>query len=106
MPARTVQPYDSHPVAFFQMCNARSKRGHDASAFMTRCERKAWLDWLITVGGMQVGVTNSAGDDFHESLPWSRRKDGEFSNHQRRAKFLDDGCFHFFWNGHGWYLLK
>jgi hypothetical protein len=64
------------PGSFLHVCDAGTECGDDASAFMTRYERKSGFDWPITVGRA----------DLHEGLPWSGRGDWNFSNHQGAPK--------------------
>src|SRR5690348_5831954 len=49
---------------------------------------------------MQVGMTDAAGDNLHQCLPWTRRGDWKFTDNKRRAEFLDDGSLHGFCNSH------
>ena len=96
MPARAVQPGDSHAVAFFQVSNTRAQSGDDSCSFVARDKRHHGLDWPIAVHCMQIGVTYSSRKYLHESLPGSWCWDGDFAHDQRGTKFFNNGCFHGF----------
>jgi hypothetical protein len=96
MSARAVEPRDTHPVAFFQLSNARPDSRDDASSFVPWDERHHRRNWPIAIHCVQIGVTYSGRKYFHEGLPRPRRWDRNFSYDQRRTKFFSHGCLHRF----------
>ena len=73
MTARAMQPRNTDPVAFLQVCNTRAKRDNDPRSLMSGRDRKIWLHRPIAVRRVRVGVADSTRDDFHQGLPWPRR---------------------------------
>src|SRR4029450_294446 len=100
MTAGRVQPCDSDPVSFLQVCDPGTECSHDASTFMTWDERESRFHRPITVGRVQIGMTHSGRADFHQCLPWSGRGGRSFWTHQGRAEVFDDRRFHRLRDGH------
>jgi hypothetical protein len=83
------------------MGDTRAKRNDNARSFMSGSKWRSWLDGPITISCVEVGMTNPACDDLYQDFAWLRRRNGDFSNRQRLAEFLDDSCFHHFLDAHG-----
>jgi hypothetical protein len=94
MPARTVEPRNSHTVTFFQVRNPGPDGCDDSCSFVAWNEGHHRLDGPIPIYCVQIGVTYSSGKYFYKGLPWPRRWDWNFSHNQRRTEFFDNGCFH------------
>jgi len=100
MTARAVQPRDTDPIAFLQVCNTRAERDNDSGSFMSGRDGKTRLYRPIAVRRVQVGVANSTRDDFYQGLPRPRRRHWKVSYHERLAKLFNDYCSHHFWDCH------
>ena len=94
MPAGRIQPGHPDPVAFFDGSYACTQRRDDADAFMPRRKRQAGLYRPVSLGGMQVGVANTAGLGPDQNLTRTRRGYADFPDHERLAEFLHKSSLH------------
>src|SRR5271157_4161270 len=100
MTARTMQPSDTDPVAFLQVCNTRAERDNDTCSLMSGCDRKTWLHWPIAVSRVQVSVADTTRDNFYQGLPRTRHRHRKLSHHERLAELFNERCSHSFWDWH------
>jgi hypothetical protein len=89
-----VEPGHADPIALLHVPDGRAHGGDVADAFVTRDEGRAWLDRPVALGGMQIGVADAGGRDFHQDLIVGRLRDGHFFDCQRLAEFADDSRLH------------
>src|SRR5208337_65858 len=61
---------------------------------------RGWFDGPVAFGRVQVRVTHAGGDDFHQSLTWTRCGYWHLLNDEGLAEFLDHCCLHSFSIGH------
>ena len=92
--AGAVQPRDPDAVAFFEMGYACAHRCHDAGSFVAGDEGQGWLDRPVAIGGVKVGVANSAVGNFDQHLAGSWIRNANLSHLERLTEPLDYGCFH------------
>src|SRR5271157_1729202 len=105
MTARAMQPRNTDPVAFLQVCNTRAERDNDPRSLMSGRDRKIWLHRPIAVRRVQVGVADPTRDDFHQGLPRPGRRHRKLSHHERLAELFNDCGAHSFRNWHTPYSL-
>jgi len=70
MAACGVQPRNADAVSFLHVFHASTHRADKADAFVARDEWRFRLDRPITVGRVQVGVTNTRRHDLDENATW------------------------------------
>jgi hypothetical protein len=88
------------------MCDAGAERDYNAGAFVSGNKRQSRFDGPISLRRMQVGVTNPAGDNLYESLPWARGGYWNFANYEGLTEFFYHCCLHCSGIGHDGVLLK
>src|SRR5271169_964003 len=94
MTARAVQPRNTDPIAFLQVCNTRAERDNDSRSLMSGRDGKNWLHRPIAIRRVQVGVANPTRDDFYQGLTRPRRRYRKLSHHERLAEPFNDCCSH------------
>src|SRR5208282_538615 len=100
MTARAMQPRNTDPITFLQVCNTWAERDNDPRSLMSGRYGKTWLHRPIAVSRVQVSVADPARDNFHQGLPRPRRRHWKLSHHERLAEAFNDCCSHSFRNWH------
>ena len=89
-----VEPGHADTVAFLDPRDAAADRRHVANALVAGNERQTRFHRPVTLGGVQVGVTDARGLDFHQNLPGAGQWGVHLLDTQRLPEGVDDGGFH------------
>jgi hypothetical protein len=66
----------------------------DSDSLVSGYEGHGWLHRPIPVGGVDVGVAQTAGFHTHQNLAWPRLRDRAILDGQRTIERPDDCCSH------------
>ncbi len=99
-----MQPCDSDPVAQLEVSHSLAQSHHDAGAFVTGDKGQRRFDRPVALGGVQVSVANTAGNDLHQGLSRTRDWHGNFASDKRLAELFNYRRPHCSGNRHDCYL--
>jgi len=89
-----AKPGDGDAVTLFDFCNASAYALNDADALVTGDEREIRLDRPITVGCVDIRVTQAGGFNFDDDLPRFRVWLGNVFHAERSCEITHNCCFH------------
>ena len=89
-----MQPRHADPVALPDASHIPANCGDMPNPLMAGDEWQVRLDRPVTFHGMQIGVTDPAGLDFHQYPVGGDVRHIPLLDGQGSAKFTDDGGFH------------
>src|SRR5665811_750304 len=88
------EPGVAHQLAHGEVGDALTQRDDLADAFVAGDERRVWLDRPVALDGVQVRVTDAAGDELHQCLSGAGRWNGNIVDGEVLAEGVDYGCLH------------
>ena len=92
--AGRIEPRHAHPVAFLHVPHAAADGRDIAHAFMARNEGQGRLDGPVSVGCMQIGMTDARRLDIDQNLARPDFGNRDFLDTQRRTELMNDGGLH------------